>query len=464
VAQAAIVTAEQAAYQYGGSGNTVGPFDLTVEGGDFHLISGPSGCGKSTLARMLAGLIPHLYRGRFDGRVRIDGRPSCHVPLWELSTRVGLVAQNPAAQVLASTVADEIAFGLDTVGLWNGERESRVQETLANFGLADCAERDPRTLSGGEQQKLMLAALSARQPRALVLDEPLSMLDRAATAQVLAQLAHWRRDGTAVVVFEHRTRPFASVEGLKRLRVGDTQGPERPLPDLPDRVPAFRVRATGVGVELGGRHILRDVELDLAGGQAVAIIGANGSGKTTLLRALAGLQAHYGQVTGVGGARPLLGICFQNADRQIFNATVRQEILFGLRTHDEGFYRSVLELLDLTPYEQTPPLLLSEGEKKRLALAIVLLRPGLCGVCLDEPTLGQDADQRRILGRIIRRLAGAGYLCLIATHDRDWAAQWSDRLLLLQGGRLVATVHPSAPDALRRLASRSPCHATAQPQ
>jgi len=448
VEQAAIVTAEQAAYQYGGSCNTVGPFDLTVQGGDFHLVSGCSGCGKSTLARMLSGLIPHLYRGRFDGRVWIGGLPSTHVPLWELSTRIGLVAQNPAAQVLASTVADEIAFGLETLGLNNGERDSRLQATLASFGLADCAARDPRTLSGGEQQKLVLAALSAREPNALVLDEPLSMLDRAASAHVVDHLARLRGDGTAVVVFEHRTRPFAPVEGLKRLRLGDPRLPERPLPELRERVPAFRLRATGVGVELGGRNILRDVELDLAAGEAVAIIGANGSGKTTLLRALAGLQVHHGQVSGVGNGRPLLGMCFQNADRQIFNATVRQEILFGLRTYDEAFYRSVLELLGLSGYEHTPPLLLSEGEKKRLALAIVLLRPGLRGICLDEPTLGQDAGQRRILGRIIRRLAAAGYLCLIATHDLEWAAQWSDRILLLQQGRLVATTRARHPDAL----------------
>ena len=459
----AIVTAEQAAYQYGGCRDTVGPFDLTVQRGDFHLISGRSGGGKSTLARMLSGLIPHLYRGRFAGQVRIEGRLSHQVPLWELSTCVGLVAQNPAAQVLASTVADEIGFGLDTAGFTNGERDGRLQTALAGFGLEDCAERDPRTLSGGEQQKLMLAALSAREPRALVLDEPLSMLDGAVSRRVVDALARLRREGTAVVVFEHRTRPFAPVEGVKRLRLGDNQRPEQPLPELREYVSAFRLHATGVGVELGGRSVLRDVDLDLAGGQAVAVVGANGSGKTTLLRALAGLQAHQGQVRGVGGGgRPLLGMCFQNADRQIFNATVRQEILFGLPTHDEEFYRSVLDLLGLAPYEQTPPLLLSEGEKKRLALAIVLLRPGLCGVCLDEPTLGQDAVQRRILGRIIRRLTAAGYLCLIATHDLTWAAQWSDRILVLQRGRLVATATPDDSECLRPLATWSPCHTPAQ--
>lgn len=471
--QPAIVTAEQAAYQYGGCRTAVGPFDCEVHSGDFQLISGPSGCGKSTLARMLSGLIPHLYRGRFDGRVHIGGRLSQQIPLWELSRCVALVAQNPAAQLLASTVADEIAFGLENAGLAHGEVYSRVHAILACFGLAECAERDPRTLSGGEQQKLVLAALIARDPRVLVLDEPLSMLDRAATVHLVDHLSRLRGEGTAVVVFEHRTHPFAQVAGLRQVRLVETAAAERPLPRLPERISPVRLTARGLSVELGGRVVLRDIDLDLAGGQAVAVVGANGSGKTTLLRALTGLQSHTGHIRAAAGERPPLGMCFQNADRQIFNASVRQEILFGLRQHNEDWYRCVLELLGLTAYEHTPPLLLSEGEKKRLALAIVLLRPGLCGVCLDEPTLGQDPAQRRLLGRIMRRLAAAGYLCVVATHDVEWAVEWFDRILVLQKGQLAAAAKPHDINTLGGPRAQSdeplpapfpsPCHADAQP-
>jgi energy-coupling factor transporter ATP-binding protein EcfA2 len=175
-------------------------------------------------------------------------------------------------------------------------------------------------------------------------------------------------------------------------------------------------------------------------------VGANASGKTTLLRALAGLQPHSGRITGfVSGSRlgPRLGLVFQNPDRQIFNPTVRQEILYGLPDHDPGFYRSVVRLLGLSAYEDTPPLLLSEGEKKRLALATVLLRPGLRGICLDEPTLGQDERHRRLLGQILTRLAAAGYLCLVATHDLAWALEWSGRLLMLREGRLIGSGKPA---------------------
>ncbi|MFI5397848.1 MAG: ABC transporter ATP-binding protein [Candidatus Binatia bacterium] len=433
----AIVTAERAAYRYMGCGTAVGPLDFEARRGEFHLISGPSGCGKSTLARMLSGIIPHLYRGCLEGRVLIGGRVSAHVPLWEVSALVGLVSQNPAAQILGSTVGDEIAFGLENAGLASREIESRLGATLESFGLEGVAERDPRTLSGGEQQKLVLAALSARKPQVLVLDEPLSMLDTASAAHIVGHLRRLSQEGTAVVVFEHRSHCFARIEGLRKTRLAGTESAAWSLPELPARVPPFCLRVEGLSVELGGQAVLRDIDLNVAGGEVVAVVGANGTGKTTLLRALTGLQPHGGRSSGTPAGAPHLGLCFQNPDRQLFNATVRQEVLFGLTDHDETFYRRLLELLGLASYENTPPLLLSEGEKKRLALAIVLLRPGLCGVCLDEPTLGQDPCQRRVLGRIARRLAAAGYLCLLATHDLEWAAQWSDRVFELQDGRLV---------------------------
>ncbi len=441
----ALISADTVSFRYPAQARAVGPFSFEARAGEFHLVSGASGCGKSTLARVLCGLIPHLYRGRLDGHVRIAGRRSEQIPLWELSTLIGFVSQNPAAQLLASTVEDEIVFGLENLGLHAKDIEARVDAVLTSFSLQRLARRDPRTLSGGEQQQLILAAMTARQPHVLVLDEPLSMLDTAAAAMTVAHLERLRRDGMAVVTFEHRAAFFEPLHRLTRLELPGDQLAEGPLPDVPQRVPAFRLIAEGVGVELSGPPVLQGIDLALSGGQVVAVVGANGAGKTTLLRVVAGLQAHSGRLTGSidGCARqPRVGLCFQNPDRQIFNPTVRDEILFGLAEHDEGVYRSILTLLGLAAYEDTRPLLLSEGEKKRLALATLLIRPGLCGVCLDEPTLGQDARHRRLLGRIVKRLAAAGYLCLIATHDLAWAAEWADQLLMLHAGRLVAAGTP----------------------
>jgi energy-coupling factor transporter ATP-binding protein EcfA2 len=171
-------------------------------------------------------------------------------------------------------------------------------------------------------------------------------------------------------------------------------------------------------------------------------VGRNGVGKTTLLRTLAGLQPYKGLVSvesaeaGRNG-RPDLGLVFQNADLQLFNATVAEEILYRLPRPDLNFYAWLLEALGLTAYEQTPPLLLSEGEKKRLALASVLMRRARHGLLLDEPALGQDSRHKEMLLRLLRSLAAAGWLVILTTHDLTLAAQ-ADRLLLLGPDGIVA--------------------------
>jgi energy-coupling factor transporter ATP-binding protein EcfA2 len=453
----ALIAARAAAFRYAGQASAVGPFDFAAAAGEFHLISGPSGCGKSTYARMLCGLVPHLYRGELTGEVHIGGRPSDTAPLWWLTTVVGFVGQNPRAQLVGSTVRDEIVFGLENLGLSPRAVRERLDHTLAGFGLEPVAERDPRTLSGGEQQRLILAAVMARRPQALVLDEPLAMLDAASAMRAVGELSALRDAGCAITAFEHRDALFAGIAGLQQCALPAAEAFDEDFPNLAMEIPPFRVVVNGLRVELGGRPVLDGIDCTLAGGRVIAVVGANGSGKTTLLRTLVGLQAHAGRVNTLasgGHHKPRLGLCFQNPDCQIFNASVRQELRFGLPQIDEDFYRRVVQLLGLAGYEQTPPLLLSEGEKKRLALAAVLLRPGLSGICLDEPTLGQDAQQRRFLGRILKHLSAAGYLCVIATHDLEWATKWSDEVFLLQAGHLAACERPRTPATARISAAR----------
>jgi energy-coupling factor transporter ATP-binding protein EcfA2 len=452
-----LVEAAGAAFHYPGRGRAVGPFSLSVHAGELHHIRGPSGCGKSTFARMLAGLIPHLYRGELFGEVRAGARRTVDAPLWQLTARVGMVGQNPAAQLLAATVRDEIIFGLENLGLSRAAMQARLDAALDTFGLRTLENRDPQTLSGGEQQKLVLAAITARHPQVMVLDEALSMLDTASARDVAEHVERLRRDGIGVVAFEHRP-PVESWRAAARCHALMSEPlVESTLPVPPQPITPFHLNVRGLGVTLGGRRVLHDVDLSLAGGQVIALIGVNGAGKTTLLRALAGLQPHSGSICDDAGGAARLGLCFQNPDRQIFNATVRQEILFGNTGVDEGLYRYAVELLGLMPYEDTPPLLLSEGEKKRLTLAILLTRPGLRGLCLDEPTLGQDDNYRRGIGRIVRHLASAGYLCVVATHDLQWAAEWCDQFIALHQGRIASQQRVGA--ARRVAAEERQCHA-----
>jgi energy-coupling factor transporter ATP-binding protein EcfA2 len=201
------------------------------------------------------------------------------------------------------------------------------------------------------------------------------------------------------------------------------------------------LEVSSLSVTLGKQRILRDLGFAAEGGSVIAIVGRNGVGKTTLLRALAGLQTHTGTAA-IDGDQPDLGLVFQNPDLQLFNPTVREEILYRLPEPDMMHYKWLIQVLGLVPYEHCRPLLLSEGEKKRVALATVLMRRPQHGILLDEPSLGQDEHHKAMLVHLCRALAEAGLLVILTTHDLGLAAQ-SDRLLLLGPDGFVADGPPT---------------------
>jgi energy-coupling factor transport system ATP-binding protein len=438
-----LLYAREVRYRYPQNGHGLPTTSLRVAPGERVLIAGPSGGGKSTLARCITGLIPHLYHGTLEGEIRLDGHPTIETPLWRLAEHAGLVFQNPGEQMLTHAVAEEIIFGLENLGLPRDEIDARLEATLDRFDLVPLRDRAPQTLSGGEQQKLALAAILARRPALLVLDEPLSMLDTTASFALLERLETLADAGTAVVICEHRARYVATLSELRTLHLGAAPDDEAraalPTPPL-STVPTFRLEVDALGVRLGGQRVLQDLSFTADGGEVVAVVGRNGVGKTTLLRTLAGLQQHSGGVT-VEDKPPEFGLVFQNADLQLFNATVREEIRYRVADPDEARYTWLLDALGLRAYEQTPPLLLSEGEKKRVALATALMRAPRHGVLLDEPALGQDTRYKRRIVRMARALAETGRLVLLTTHDLPMALQ-ADRLILLGADGIAADGPP----------------------
>ena len=437
------------AYRYPQNNRGLAPLSLEIQAGDAVLVTGPSGCGKSTLARCLTGLIPHLYRGELSGEVRIDSMPTTQTPLWQLAERAGMVFQNPAAQMLTTSVEEEIVFGLENLGLPPRDIRDRLESALDRFGLETLRRRSPQTLSGGEQQKLALAAITARHPSLLVLDEPLSMLDGRAVSDLTVHLTDLARHGRGIIICEHRAEHLQAIPDLRSIQlnghaVSAPMGPKH-ASRFTYHVPHFTLEVAELSVTLGRRPILHDLSFSAAGGSVVAIAGRNGVGKTTLLRVLAGLQKHSGTVA-AEGMTPDLGLVFQNPDLQLFNPSVREEILYRVPEPDIGLYAWLMEALGLTPYEDTPPLLLSEGEKKRVALGLVLMHQPRHGILLDEPSLGQDAAHKETLINLCRALAAAGKLVILTTHDLALASQ-ADRLLLLGDEGFVADGPPT--DVLR---------------
>lgn len=204
-----VVEAAGVRVRYDGGRWIAGGIDLTVRPGEFVLLLGPSGCGKSTFSLTVNGLVPHSVPAAMRGTVRVAGVDTAETTVGELSADVGMVFQDPDAQVVTGRVLDEVCFGLENQLRPVEEIEPLAREALAMVGLADRADDDPLILSGGQRQRLALACALAMRPAVLVLDEPTANLDAPAAYELYRDLAALVRDsgagnsGPAVLLIEH---------------------------------------------------------------------------------------------------------------------------------------------------------------------------------------------------------------------------------------------------------------------
>lgn len=200
-------------YAYPNSGIVLDDINLTIPRGSFSVITGPSGAGKTTLALAIAGVVPHYFGGRQAGKVRIGGIISAQSSMGELAEQVGTVLADYESQLVALTVAEEVAFGLETSGLSRSQIAEKVKEALARVGLAGLEEREVAGLSGGQKQRLAIASVLVSAPEILVLDEPASALDPEGAAGIYELLYTLNCQGKTIVVVEHqleRVLPYAS--------------------------------------------------------------------------------------------------------------------------------------------------------------------------------------------------------------------------------------------------------------
>jgi energy-coupling factor transport system ATP-binding protein len=460
--------------------------DLDVTAGELLLVVGASGSGKSTLLRAVNGLVPHTSGGRFGGDVVVFGRSTrSHHPR-ELADVVGFVAQDPESQSVVDHVERDLAFVLENLGFSQEAMRRRVEEVLDALGIAHLRDRDPSTLSGGERQRCAIASALAAGPQALVLDEPTSQLDPQGADDVLAALVRLNHDlGTTVVLAEHRleraapladravlvedglvgtpaavgavlaTYPGApSVTRLGRLlgweplplTVRDARSQAAlhpPLLDPPAPVDAAGapgdpiLHARGLRVALGGRNVVRGVDLELRAGDVIALFGRNGAGKTTLLRALAGLVAPS---DGAIDTRGRVAYVPQNPNTMLFSSSVRRELVETqklLGKTDPVAVDRWLDALHLTDLAEAHPRSLSGGQRQRVAIAAVAVG-GAAVLLLDEPTRGMDAPSRTALEHAVREHSAAGGAVVLATHDVELAARIASHAVVLGDGEIVA--------------------------
>jgi energy-coupling factor transport system ATP-binding protein len=483
--------------------------DLSVGEGELVLVSGPTGSGKSTLLGVVTGLVPRFTGGHLRGDLLLDGASILKTPPRERAHVIGYVGQDPLSGFVTDTVEEELAYGMEQLGLPADTMRRRVEETLDLLGIAGLRARDLRTLSGGEQQRVAIGSVLTMHPRLLVLDEPTSALDPTAAEDVLATLTRLVHDlGVSVLVAEHRLErvvPFVDRMALLvdgRVEVGDpadvlAHSPVTPplvdlgryagwsplpltvrearrrlassdpnwLPPAPPddqsgsldaARPAAVLTARDVTVAHGRSIAVREVSLDLRPG-VTALMGRNGAGKSSLLWALQGSGPRRSGAVDVDGTDPadvkpsvrraLVGLLPQSASDLLYLETVDEECAAG----GVGCRELLDSLVPGIPGDRHPRDL-SEGQRLAVALALVLTpRPPV--LLLDEPTRGLDYAAKRGLARLLRELADDGRGVLVPTHDVEFAALVADQVLVLSDGEVVS----SGP--ARRVLAESPAFA-----
>jgi len=202
----AIIDAKGLTYTYpGGARPSLENVSITIENGEFVILTGPSGCGKTTLCRCFNGLIPQFYGGKLEGSLVVAGLKVGEHPIYELAQHIGLVFQNPENQLFALSVEKDVAFGLENVGVPRDEIQKRVDWALQITGIEDLRERAPHELSGGQQQRVAIACVLAMQPEVMVLDEPTSFLDPLGAQKIFEVINDLNKKlGIVVILVEHR--------------------------------------------------------------------------------------------------------------------------------------------------------------------------------------------------------------------------------------------------------------------
>ena len=473
--------------------------DFVIPEGELTLVIGPTGSGKSTLLRCINGLVPHFTGGTLHGRVLVDGRDTrIHRPR-DLADVVGHVQQDPVSSFVTDTVEEELAYGMEALGVDAAAMRRRVEETLDLLGLAEVRGQPLRSLSGGQQQRVAIGAVLASGPRILVLDEPTSALDPVAAEDVLASLHRLVHDlGLTVVVAEHRlervihhadkvllvdqgrvsgllepaeamvsSAVYPPVIGLGRalgwaplpLSVRDARRRARELrTTLADRVPERavappvaerRCEVAGLVVHRGGHPVLRRIDLDVRAGDVVAVMGRNGAGKSTLLASLVGQlpvsagRVRLGALDPVGARAGVIvrhaGLVPQDPSSILYADSVAEECRTADRDFSLAAGSTAAVLARVAPGldPDRHPRDLSEGQRLSLALSVILAsEPAV--VLLDEPTRGLDYAAKRRLVTLLHVLAERGHAIVLATHDVELAAEVASRVVVLAEGEIVA--------------------------
>jgi len=447
---------------------------LSLKKGQCVMVTGPSGAGKTSLCLAASGILHHEYGGKKEGTVIIDNRNVAeYKSLSDLAENVGIVFDDAEAQMIFTTVEEELLSALEHRGLSAEVIEERLDAIIKTTYLENLKDRSPHHLSGGQKQRVALAATLALGNEFLILDEPTSELDEHATERIAEILTELKNQGKTILLVEHKYRNFKNmVDTLVILENGAITASGNPDEVLADQriqgmiFPDFSTIRKTVPDVSGGEPIisvqnlthsygevtaLAGINLTIHKGEFVAVVGENGSGKTTLVKHFNRLLSPTSGDVVINGKNTKecsiaelarnVGLVFQNPDHMFFADTVREEIAYGVKNLGIGNRDAVIDaaLRDagLAGTADLYPRWLSRGERQRLAIAcVVAMQPEI--IVLDEPTTGLDGNEALLVIRMLKNLQEKGHTIIIITHNREIAEHCADRIILMENGHIMS--------------------------
>jgi energy-coupling factor transport system ATP-binding protein len=452
--------------------------DFSVKTGEFLAVMGENGAGKTSFCKLINGIIPNIYGGKLSGTVTVDGISTANSTVSHLAQKAGMVLDDPDAQIFTSSVREETAFGPGNLLLPACEIEERAKWALSAAGLSGYEQRQPVTLSGGEKQRLAIAATLAMRTKIIVLDEPFCRLDHTGAQEVIAALLYIRRkyeitvimashdsgkmaeiadrvlilkDGqiiacdTAKVIFSNHN--FLAENGIQPPNGSDVNKiftVKNENLQVNEKGPAVKINNFRYSYKVSNISI-ENINLSFADNDFAAIAGSNGSGKTTLLKNITGLlkpcagdiyiRGINTKALSISDISKEAGFVMQNPDNQLFTASVYKEVSFSLK--NAGLSRQevrrrtedALRTVGLEDFNAFPHALCKADRTKTIIACILAM--GCKIIIFDEIDVGQDYNGSLKVMNIARELHSKGYTIIFVTHNMSLICAFAQRLIMM---------------------------------
>lgn len=469
---------------------TLKNINLTIEDGEFILLTGRSGCGKTTLLRALNGLIPHFYPGESNGDLRIAGKSLLETKPSQLVGEIGTVFQDPRSQFFMTDTTRELAFGCENMGFSREETIGRVAKAAEDLELLPYLNRSIFALSGGEKQQVAIGSVHALSPKIYIFDEPSANLDHDATKRLFKAMKVLKTSGCTILVVEHRfyylrdlidhayliqngraaehftRQEFCSLDEKTRISYGlRTPYPEQEAKNFHRERHSKKPGKANLKVDgitfayKKSSAILNDVSFCADTGDVVGILGHNGAGKTTLLSIMTGImKENSGSIRYNGkrltprARRALFYLVMQDADYQLFSSSVQEELSLGAETGCTEKTNETLDALELSEYRDHHPASLSGGQKQRVTIGSAIVKNSPV-ICFDEPTSGLDYDSMIRVSTLIKSLSDAGVIIFVVSHDFEFIVRTCTQILQLDQDQIVRNQNLT-PDTLHLLSEQ----------